>query len=205
MLKAGYYATHPDKQEELRLLQHAKSQDSETARSAADSLLRTNEGFLKTTVWQWSQLGIEFNFDEVLAEAYEAFYKSILHFDLSHGVSIRTYSRYHLLEVRKRLQHQWRWVEFKPTHYTESCTIELPKFIVFNLSKILSDALDVCLTLIEREVIYLHYIKGMKKRMIANHRSCSEARISTIVKNALPKLRSWLVNHGIESAFFEQN
>jgi RNA polymerase sigma factor (sigma-70 family) len=205
LLNAGYYKTHPEKFSEFLQLQLAKSSDFEVSRSAANTLLIDNEGFLKSTLNHWVELGDRFDFDEMLAEAREAFWKAIKQYDLKFDVSIRGYARYHLMEVRKQNFKNMQWVEFKPEHEERTCTINLSRLDNLNLSSILYEAMDNCLTPIEKEVVELFYLSGIKQRKIAILRDCSEARVSQIVKTSLPKLRTYLNARGIEPSLFQEN
>ncbi len=205
MSKPGYYASHPHKRKEFYLLQLAKGKDPETARNAANSLIIGNEGYLKNTLLKWSEKGYEFDFDELYGEAMIAFYQAIVHYDPDQDVSIRTYSRFFLLKLRRRFFRKRRWIEFKPEHIPDTTEIEFKEGQELNLTETLYDAINTCLTPVEKEVIVLHFIKKLTRRRIGNLRGCSERRIGIVITNALPKLKSYLQQRGVNLSSFVKN
>lgn len=205
MLKPGYYATHPHKHHELSLLHLVLGPDRELAREAAQSLIVDNKGFLKNTLLDWSKKGYKFDFDELLREAMTTFYEAILRYDTSKDISIRTYARYHLLKLRDRFFSKQSWKALQPEH---DGSFEVRLFSNeedFHLASSLSQAVEQCLTPVEKEVIYLYFFKGLTKRKVGQVRGCSERRIGVVIDTALPKLKSFLLNKGIDLSHFATN
>jgi RNA polymerase sigma factor (sigma-70 family) len=206
VLRPGYYASHPNKHNEFQLLLLTKDQNPEASRAAAHSLIIGNQGFLKNTLLKWSNKGYKFNFDELYGEAMIAFYQAILHYDISQDVSIRSYARFYLLKLQRRFFRKSREIEFQPEHYraTTETTLEL-RGEELSLSEVLTEAITVCLTEVEKDVIVLYFIKKLNKRTIAQLRGCSERRVGIIISNALPKLRYHLQKRGVSPSLFVTN
>lgn len=202
--KPGYYSSHPDKSFEYTLLQTAKDTDISKANSAKTRLLADNEGFLKSVITKWIQPGSYINFEDLLQESKLSFLAAIENYDFQYDVSIRSYARYYLLDLQKRYFRKSRFIEFEDSHLPGSYTIKDPEFKTFDLKSMLNKAIQ-CLTAVEQQVIRLHFFKGLRKRQIAKQRCCSEARISQIVKKALPKMKTWLQERGIEPNVLELN
>lgn len=201
----GYYATRPDKWGELRLLQFAKATNFEQARAAQNQLIRNNEGFLRDTVANWIGKNSHVDFGTVLQDARVAFLAAIEQYDLGKDVSIRSYARYHLLEVRRQTFKKSAEVELPEDFIGGSYILNNPDFQNFNLLPIVEQAINAVLSDSEAEIITLHFFKGMRKRAIANQRGVSATWISAIIKAALLKLKSYLADLGIKPGFLELN
>ncbi|MEO8108877.1 MAG: sigma-70 family RNA polymerase sigma factor [Ginsengibacter sp.] len=203
--KPGYYIFHPEKGNELFLLRAAKASDKLHARAAKNQLIIDNEGFLRATIQEWVGLKSFIDFDYLLEEARISFFTAIEKYDLNQDVSIRTYAKFHLMELRRQTFRPTKFTEFKKEYCGETFFLPNPDFKNFDLKAIVMTALEKALTILEQEVIYMHFFEGYKKRQIALQRQCSEARVCTIVKNALPKLKVYLLSIGIVPGFLELN
>lgn len=203
--KSGYYASHPGKSNEYYLLQLTKQRNSSQAQAAKNQLILQNEGFLKSFIQLWIEKRGYIDFNYVLSEARIAFLSAIDAYDLSKDVSIRTYARFYLLELKKQIFKKNELVELKTEHCTATSSVPNPDFKNFDLKASIIAAIESCLSNVEQEVIYMHFFKGLKQRQIAQFRCCSEARISAIIKTALPKLRAHLIDINITPWFLEWN
>lgn len=201
----GYYASHPEKSNELFLLRAAKAGNTLQARAAKNQLIIDNEGFLRSTIQEWLGIKSHVDFETLLEEARITFLNAIENFDLKQDVSIRTYAIYHLKELRRQTFKKSKFVELKEEHTGEPVYIPNPDFKNFDLKKIILTAIEKTLTTLEQEIIYLHFFEGVKKRQIALERHVSEQRIGNIVKTALPKLKVYLLAMGIIPGFLELN
>ena len=203
--KPGYYASHPEKSNELFLLQMSRCGNPEQSRAAKNQLIKQNEGFLISTVQKWLPEKSFIDFDNLLGEARIGFLNAIEKYDLKRDVSIRSYANFHLMELRRQFFKPNKFSELKEEHCEETFFLQNPDFKNFNLEKIILTAMEKELTTVEHEVIHMHFFEGHKKRQIALQRQCSEARVCTIVKNALPKLNVYLLSIGIIPGFLELN
>jgi len=202
--KPGYYSSHPDRFNEYELLHVAKDSDITIANRAKARLLAMNEGYLKSVINKWVLPDSHIDFQDLLEEARISFLSAIENYDLQYDVSIRSYARYYLLELQKTYFRKSPYVELEDSHLAGPYTMENTQFRIFNLRSILDQAIQN-LTTVEQQVIQLHYFKGLRKRQIAKQRGCSEARISQIVRKALPKMKKWLQQRGIEPSILELN
>jgi len=202
--KSGYYISRPEKFKELLLLKVAKSSDSRKANAAKTSLILQNEGFLKSTIAKWIPKYSHHNFDSLLEEARIAFLTAVNNYNLNRDISIRTYARYHLLDLKRRFFKKSRYEELAAFHLEGDYEIRDFDQNNIDLRQILLSAI-ITLTPTEQQVINLHFFQGMKKCEVAKLRGCSEARICTIVKEALPKLRTHLKQSGIIPGNFNFN
>jgi RNA polymerase sigma factor (sigma-70 family) len=203
--KPGYYASHPEKSNELFLLQMSRCSHPEQSRAAKNQLIKQNEGFLKSIIRKWIPEKSCIDSHNLLEEARIAFLNAIEKYDLTRDVSIRSYAYFHLMELRRQFFKPNKFSELKEEHCGETFFLQNPDFKNFDLEKIILTAMKKKLTTVEQEVIYMHFFEGHKKRQIALQRRCSEARICNIVKNALPKLKVHLLNIGIVPGFLELN
>ncbi|HTE28937.1 MAG TPA: sigma-70 family RNA polymerase sigma factor [Chryseolinea sp.] len=203
--KSGYYA-QPGKGHEFNLLLLSKSTDAEESRRATNQLILENEKFLKSSIRTWV-VSTPYHLDYVLQEARLALYKAIQNFDLHKGFSLRTYAKFHLLKLKTTLIEEVKFQErFSPIDDINVFDAsEGPQFESFSLSANLDEAFSSVLTKTESEVIYLHFFEKLKLKSIAKARKCSPARISTVIKNALPKLKIFLLARGISPGIFELN
>lgn len=205
--KRGYYATHSKKNEERQLLYLAQHGDAEESRWAKSTLILDNERFLRKMIQPWLPYLPWIYPDDLIQDARLAFLAAIDKYDLSRDVSIRAYAKYYLLELRRT---NFRKPKYRtnplPENYEGSIHM-IPRrdFQPFDLREILIDAGHQALTTREREVIFLHFFMGMKQRDIALRNRCSPARISTLVKEALCKLKRELDRKGISLDLLEQN
>lgn len=203
--KPGYYSTHPQKSTELFLLRTAQGENSLQARAAKNQIILNNERFLRATISQWIGPNSSVDFDFVLQEARISFLHAIEKYDLNRDVSIRTYAKFHLMELRRSIFKASKFIELKDEHCIEKCFLDNPDFKDFDLNKTIRPIIERELTALERDVIIMLYFDGLKKRQIAILRQCSEARICNIVKSALPKLKHYLSSIGIVPGFLELN
>jgi RNA polymerase sigma factor (sigma-70 family) len=203
--KAGYYSSRPEKHSELLLLHAAQSTDLRQARSAKNQLIINNEGFLRATIKQWFGLKPSAYFDYLLEEARILFLSAIENFDLNRDVSLRAYARYHLKELKRIVSKPNKFVELKDEHIDKMFFKANLRFENFDLRKTILSAIENSLTPVEKEVITKHFLQGVKRKRIASQRRCSEARICVIIKTALPKLKNFLKNIGVDPEFFEFN
>lgn len=203
--KPGYYATRPEKINELALLQLTKNLDAEVARQAKNRLIIDNEGFLRNFVAKKGLKGLAIDFEYLLEEARLAFLTAIEHYDLKKDVSIRTYARYYLLGMFKKMSREKKYTELDEEGHSELTFILNPDFRSLNLRELLFQALEKTLTVTEIDVVCLYFFEGLKKRKIARLRKCSEVRIGNIVKKALPKLKVYLTSIGVTPGFLELN
>lgn len=203
--KPGYYTTHPEKSKELQLLRIAKGQDNLLATTAKDQLIIRNEGFLRSTIQKWIGSESFVDFEYLLQESRIEFFNAIQNYDLKHDVSIRSYASFFLKDLQRRTFKKNKFVELKDEHIRDFVLPPNIDFKDFDLKKELLSAIKKSLTVIEQEVILLHFFQGCRKREIAFQRHCSEARICNIVKAALPKLKTYLTKIGIVPSFLDLN
>lgn len=203
--KPGYYASHPTKSNEFYLLQLSKQGNAAQAQAAKNQLILQNEGFIKSFIHDWVNEGEFLDFNYLIQEARIAFLSAIECYDLTKDVSLRTYAKYYLLELKRQVFKKSKIVELKNEYCIDTCTIHNPDFKNFDLKNAIIAAVENCLSPVEQEVVYMHFFEGMKQKQIAKTRNCSEARISTILKTSFPKLKSYLINLGIAPWVLELN
>jgi RNA polymerase sigma factor (sigma-70 family) len=203
-IKAGYYASHPEKFYEYTLLQLSKDTDIVKANRAKERLLAENEGFLMHFIGDWVRSERRFLLSELLHEARLAFLDAVNNYDLSRDLSIRTFSRYHLLKVKANFFKKQFFEEIKEEHPNEVCFQSELGDEYIDLRDMFNEAIEH-LSLAEQEVIRLHFFSGLKNRDIAARRDCSEARISALMKGALKKLKKFLMARGVKPGFFDIN
>jgi len=202
--KPGYYASHPDKFSEYILLQVAKDKDPVRANKAKDKLLKDNGPFLIYFIGNWIEPGSPYLFTELLQEARMAFLKAVDKYDLSRDVSIRTMAKYYLLKLKESFFKTSPYVELEDCHLKEECLMEDPDAQYADLRETIKEAMT-CLNPSEQAVIKCHFFEGMKSRVIATMRGISEARVSTLLKSALKKLKEYLVRNGVQPGMFNFN
>jgi RNA polymerase sigma factor (sigma-70 family) len=205
--RPGYYASHPEKSNELFLLRAVKAGNTLHARAAKNQLIIDNEGFLCAIVQEWLGQKSFVDFETLLEEARIAFLNAIESYDLNRDVSIRTYAIYYLKELRRQAFKKTKFVELKEEDEYADKPVYIPNldFRNFDLKKAILTAIEKALTTLEQEIIYLHFFERVKKRQIALQRNVSEQRIGSIVKTALPKLKVCLLEMGISPGFLELN
>lgn len=206
MPNEGYYVTHPEKSHEFNLLLLTKSTDAVEAQLAKNRLIVDNEGFLRSFVQKWIIKNSPYDIEFLLQEARIAFMYAIDDFDLHYGTSIRTFARYRLLDLRESLFEK-KSILYSIDELEEILSVEpmVEEFVPFNLRNELEEAFKAVLTPLEAEVVYLHFLEGLKMKNIAMARRCSAGRISVIIQNALPKLKSYLKSKGISTGILELN
>ena len=203
----GYYQSHPEKNDEFTLLQVAKGSNTEKALEARELLIKKNEGFLKSAVLKWFNKDSGIDFDDLLQEVRLAFLAAIDNYCISKKVSIRTYAKYYLRELKRQTLKKKKkgYVEFEEDLHGDIMYLPNPDFVNLDLKSTLLRAMNACLTTVEKEVINLFYFKGLKQRQIASLRHCSETRISFVRVNAINKLKMQLTTMGIIPGFLELN
>jgi RNA polymerase sigma factor (sigma-70 family) len=205
--KRGYYASRPEKCEERQLLYLAQHGDTEESRCAKSLLIIGNERFLRKMIQPWLPGLPWIQPDALMQDARLAFLAAINKYDLSKDVSIRVYAKFYLLELRRT---NYRKSKYRHNPLPEDYggrTNMIPRldFQPFDLREILVNAGHEALTTREKDVIFLHFFMGMKQKDIASRNKCSPARISSLVKEALGKLKRELVRKGISLDLLEQN
>lgn len=205
MPKEGYYA-RPEKNHEFNLLLLTKSSDAIEAQRAKNKLIRENEGFLVSFVKNWIRKDSPYDLDYLLQEARIAFFSALEKFDLHQGKSIRTYARYHLMKLKSTLFEEPILCSVDKLSPDEEAVLFFnPEFEEFNLYSELMEALEICLTKQEAEIVYAYFFEGITMQEISEIRGCSKPRISNVIKTALPKLKCYLKRIGIAPGLFEMN
>lgn len=200
----GYYASHPDKFREFILLQLAKDPDINKANKAKTRLLVENLGYLKYTIGEWISPGSHYDYEELLQDAKLAFLEAVDKYDISRDISIRTYARYYLLSLQRKFFKKSVYVELEDKHLEETCFQPDDGSAYADLRTTLQEAIGH-LTNAEQEVINLHFFSGLKSRVVAIQRGCSEARVSTLLKSGLQKLKHYLMSKGIQPGMLNFN
>lgn len=204
--QSGYYATlDADRVQEYSLLVQSKNSNIRLANRAKVELIDRNMRFLSKQVWSWVQGNPAIDFKETMFNARVAFLDAINKFDISKGVSIRAFAFYYL----KKLQRETFYVKEQPIEINETHGghehMPDPDFKNFSLRGSICQAFDEVLTLTEQQVMQAHYFDGKSQKTIATERGISEARISTIIKTALPKLKKYLQARGVSPGFLNLN
>ena len=204
--QSGYYATQEaGRVQEYSLLIQSQSSNIRLANRAKVELIDRNMRFLSKQVWSWIQGNPAIDFKETMFNARVVFLDAINKFDITKGVSIRAFAFFYL----KKLQRETFYVKEQPIEITEElCGYENmpdPDFTNFSLRVSLCQAFDAVLTLTEQQVLQAHYFEGNSQKAVAVERCISEARVSTIIKIALPKLKKHLLARGINPGFLQLN
>jgi RNA polymerase sigma factor (sigma-70 family) len=204
--QSGYYATQEaDRVQEYSLLVQSQSSNTRLANRAKVELIDRNMRFLSKQVWSWVQGNPAIDFKETMFNARVAFLDAINRFDITKGVSIRAFAFFYL----KKLRRETFYVKEQPIEITEELggyeNMSDPDFSNFSLRGSLCQAFDAVLTLTEQQVLQAHYFEGNSQKTVALVRCISEARVSTIIKIALPKLRKYLQARGINPGFLQLN
>ena len=204
--QSGYYATQEaGRVQEYSLLVQSQSSNIRLANRAKVELIDRNMRFLSKQVWSWIQGNPAIDFKETMFNARVAFLDAINKFDITKGVSIRAFAFFYL----KKLQRETFYVKEQPIEVNENhCGYENmpdPDFKNFSLRGALCQAFDEALTLTEQQVMQSHFFNGKSQKAVAIARGISEARVSTIIKTALPKLKKHLQSRGINPIFLNLN
>lgn len=204
-VKPGYYVSHPEKSGELRLLQASKSHDPEIATAAINKLLLQNEHFLKFYITKWLRTK-KYDFEYLLQEARIAFFNAIADYDVTIGISIRAYSKFHLMRLGRELFKKSRAINVEDVN-TIPETLHEPTFQdeSFDLYALLRSAMSSCLSATEHNVVEQHYFLGKKQKDIANEKGCSAARINAVLSTAYNKLKNHLSKGGLIPGFLQFN
>lgn len=204
-VKPGYYVSHPEKIGEFHLLEAAKSPNPEIAVLAINQLLLQNEPFLKLYIKKWLRSPL-YDFEYLLQEARIAFFNAIADYDISLGISIRAYSKFHLMRLGRELFKKRRITLVENINELPE-SVHIPDYAEesFNLQKVLGTAMKSCLTETERRVIHQHYFLGLKQKDIAAQSDRTPVRINTILSTAYTKLKRHLIAKGIKPGFLHFN
>lgn len=211
----GYYSARPKKSAEFSLLVDTKSADPSKVKNALCKLVDENQPFLKKFISGWiTKDDPTYTYDELLQDARLAFMRAALAYDLNSGVSIRSYSKYYLLQLRRKFFKTYRK---SSTELCDPIRLEdvlkekaidihsLSAMRRLELSSLLQNAMKVVLTKVQTEILTAHYIDGRQIKTIARRRGCTERSIRKAIQIALPKLRTYLAKQGIVPGFLELN